>query len=42
MYQKPSLQRFGSLRALTLVGLGVDGDGFPVSFLSQSPTDSRS
>jgi hypothetical protein len=27
MYQKPALQRFGSLRALTLVGTGADGDG---------------
>jgi hypothetical protein len=27
MYQKPALQRFGSLRALTLVGTGANGDG---------------
>jgi hypothetical protein len=27
MYQKPEVQRFGSLRELTLVGIGCDGDG---------------
>lgn len=27
MYQKPALQRFGSLRDLTLIGWGADGDG---------------
>jgi hypothetical protein len=27
MYQKPALQRYGDLRALTLVGSGADGDG---------------
>jgi len=27
MYQKPEVQRFGSLRELTLIGLGADGDG---------------
>ncbi len=27
MYQKPALQRFGDLRALTLVGFGANGDG---------------
>lgn len=27
MYQKPMLERFGSLRELTLIGLGADGDG---------------
>lgn len=27
MYTKPSLQRFGDLRALTLIGIGADGDG---------------
>lgn len=27
MYQKPTLQRFGALRELTLVGFGADGDG---------------
>lgn len=27
MYQKPALQRFGDLRALTLVGTDADGDG---------------
>ncbi len=27
MYQKPDLQRYGTLRELTLVGLGADGDG---------------
>lgn len=27
MYQKPDLQRFGTLRELTLIGLGGGGDG---------------
>jgi hypothetical protein len=27
MYNKPALQRFGSLRDLTLIGWGTDGDG---------------
>ncbi|MEQ9569877.1 MAG: lasso RiPP family leader peptide-containing protein [Longimicrobiales bacterium] len=27
MYQKPRLERFGTLRELTLIGLGADGDG---------------
>jgi hypothetical protein len=27
MYQKPEVQRFGSLRELTLIGLTGDGDG---------------
>jgi hypothetical protein len=27
MYQKPAVERFGSLRELTLVGFGADGDG---------------
>jgi hypothetical protein len=27
MYNKPALQRFGSLRDLTLIGWGADGDG---------------
>ncbi len=27
MYQKPQLERFGSFRELTLIGLGADGDG---------------
>lgn len=27
MYQKPDLQRFGTLRELTLIGIGADGDG---------------
>lgn len=27
MYTKPALQRFGGLRALTLVGTNADGDG---------------
>lgn len=26
-YQKPNLTRFGTLRELTLFGLGYDGDG---------------
>lgn len=32
MYQKPALQRFGDLRALTLYGSDADGDGGPVIF----------
>ena len=27
LYEKPVLRRFGGLRALTLIGLGPDGDG---------------
>lgn len=27
MYKKPRLERFGTLRELTLTGLGSDGDG---------------
>ena len=27
VYEKPALQRFGTLRYLTLIGLGPDGDG---------------
>jgi len=27
MYRKPQLERFGTLRELTLLGLGTDGDG---------------
>jgi hypothetical protein len=27
LYHKPALQRFGSLRDLTLVGFGLAGDG---------------
>lgn len=27
MYHKPVLQRFGTLRELTLIGWGPDGDG---------------
>lgn len=27
MYQKPTLQRFGSFRELTRIGIGADGDG---------------
>lgn len=27
MYQKPDLQKFGTLRDLTLVGIGANGDG---------------
>ena len=26
-YEKPSLQRFGALRELTLIGPGANGDG---------------
>lgn len=27
MYEKPKLERFGTLRELTLIGFGPDGDG---------------
>jgi len=27
MYEKPALKRFGSLRELTMLGMGADGDG---------------
>jgi hypothetical protein len=27
MYERPTLQRFGTLRDLTLIGYGADGDG---------------
>jgi hypothetical protein len=27
MYQKPTLQKFGTFRELTRLGLGDDGDG---------------
>lgn len=26
-YEKPTLERFGTIRELTLIGLGDDGDG---------------
>ncbi len=28
LYSKPKLDRFGTLRELTLAGFGADGDGF--------------
>lgn len=34
MYQKPTLQRFGALRELTLAGLTNDGDGIGSGFIS--------
>jgi hypothetical protein len=33
MYVKPAVQRFGSLRELTLIGTGGDGDSSIVGFL---------
>jgi hypothetical protein len=35
MYQKPALERYGTLRQLTLLGLGANGDGglFGTGFL---------
>lgn len=43
MYQKPEVTRFGSLRDLTLIGLGADGDGgvFGTGFLD-GPFGARS
>lgn len=38
MYQKPALQRFGGLRALTLIGTDADGDG-GVTFFGVTVTD---
>ena len=34
MYSKPALQRFGSLRELTLLGCGTDGDAGIFGFLA--------
>jgi hypothetical protein len=44
MYEKPTLQKFGSLRELTLVGFGADGDGgiFGSGFLDGQIGASRS
>lgn len=36
MYEKPTLERFGTLRELTLLGIGPDGDG---GFLGLGWTD---
>lgn len=33
MYQKPTLQKFGTFRELTRIGTGADGDGGIVGFL---------
>ena len=33
MYQKPTLQRFGTFRDLTQIGCGADGDGGIIGFL---------
>ena len=35
VYAKPRLDRFGTLRELTLAGFGADGDGF---ILGDSPS----
>jgi len=32
MYQKPTLRRFGTLRDLTLIGLGLNGAGLFFEF----------
>jgi hypothetical protein len=43
MYVKPAVQRFGSLRELTLFGLGCNGDSSLLGFLgNDSCTTSRS
>lgn len=40
MYQKPSLERFGTLRELTLIGTGADGDGgISIPFLTAPVID---
>lgn len=36
VYQKPALQRFGTLRDLTLIGLGLNGAGLFLDFDFQS------
>jgi len=43
-YKKPTLERFGTLRDLTLIGLGQDGDGGIQGFgrLLQQPPGNRS
>jgi len=37
-YQKPALQLYGDLRALTLIGFGADGD-LTGTWLANSPID---
>ena len=41
MYQKPDLQRYGTLRELTLIGLGPDGDGgiFGIGWIDNGPVE---
>lgn len=41
MYQKPTLDRFGSLRDLTQLGMGADCDG-GILGISGSPGDGSS
>jgi len=38
VYEKPALQRFGSLRDLTLTGLGLNGAGLFFDFEFQVDT----
>ncbi len=33
MYNKPTLERFGTFRDLTLIGTGADGDGGVYGYL---------
>ncbi len=37
MYEKPRLLKFGTFRELTLIGYGVDGDGFIIGRLDGTP-----
>jgi hypothetical protein len=34
MYTKPALERFGTLRELTLLGIGSSGDGISLGFVT--------
>ena len=33
MYEKPQMERFGTLRELTLIGIGGSGDGGILGYL---------
>jgi hypothetical protein len=33
MYEKPSVERYGTFRDLTAIGLGADGDGGILGYL---------
>jgi hypothetical protein len=37
MYEKPKLERFGTFRELTRIGLGPDGDGGIFGYLDGPP-----